>query len=65
MEHIILVNEEATSLQQSSEWGMRGLQASFPRLKVRFIYEEFGEHLLLLLTAVHLYNFCVRYVGKN
>jgi hypothetical protein len=44
---------------------MRGLLAFFPRLKDRFIYEEYGECLLLLLTAVHLNNFHARYVGIN
>ena len=34
---------QAKSMRQSAEWGMRSLQASFPRLKDRFIYEEFGE----------------------
>jgi hypothetical protein len=44
---------------------MRGLQGSFPQLKDRLIYEEHGERLLLLLTVVHLYNFCTQYVGIN
>jgi hypothetical protein len=29
------------------------------------MYEEYGEWLLVLLTIVHLYNFCARYVGIN
>lgn len=62
---IVLVNDEATSLWQSFEWGMRGLQGSFPRLKGRFMYEEYGEQLLVLLTILHLYNFLARYVGMN
>jgi hypothetical protein len=62
---IVLVNDEATSLWQSFEWGMRGLQGSFPRLKDRFMYEEYGEQLLVLLTILHLYNFLARYVGMN
>ena len=61
----VLVNSDASSLRQSSEWGMRGLQASFPRIKDRFIYEENGERLLILLTVVHLFNFRTRYVGLN
>jgi hypothetical protein len=35
---------------------MRGLQASFPRIKDRFSYEEYDEHLV---------NFCTWYVGLN
>ena len=64
-QRVVLVNNEATSLRQSSEWGMRGLQASFPRLKDRFIYEEYGERLLKVLTVVHLFNFRTRYVWLN
>jgi hypothetical protein len=62
---IVLVNDDATSLWQSSEWGMKGLQGSFPRLKDRFMYEEFGGQLLILLNIMHLYNFHARYVGMN
>ncbi len=29
--------QQATSLQQASEWGMRALQSSFPRIKERFV----------------------------
>jgi hypothetical protein len=60
-QRVVLVNNDATSLCHSSEWGMRGLQASFPRLRDRFMYEEYGECLLILLTLVHLfllYSFC-------
>jgi len=61
----ILVNSEASSLRQSSEWGMRGLQGSFPRIKDHFLYEENGERLPMLLCVVHLFNFRTRYVGLN
>jgi hypothetical protein len=37
------VQRQVTSVQQLSEWGMRGLQASFPRLKDRLMWEEKGE----------------------
>jgi hypothetical protein len=39
---------EATSVRQTAEWGMRGLQASFLRLKDRFVYEERGERRITL-----------------
>jgi len=61
----VLVQRDATSLRQTAEWGMRGFQGSFPRMKDRFHYEEDGERLLMLLTTVHLYNFRTRYVGLN
>jgi hypothetical protein len=37
------IHRQATSVRQLSEWGMRGLQGSFPRLKDRLLYEERGE----------------------
>ena len=39
----MLLGQQATSCRQAPEWGMRGLQGSFPRLKDRIIYEENGE----------------------
>ena len=36
-------------MRQASEWGMRSLQGSFPRLKDRFAcYEERGDRKLML-----------------
>jgi hypothetical protein len=32
------VKEQATSLHQAAEWGMRALQGSFPRLKDRLVF---------------------------
>jgi hypothetical protein len=37
------VQRQATSVRQMAEWGMIGLQASFPRLKDRLNYKEKGE----------------------
>ena len=54
-----------TSMQQSAEWGMRSLQASFPRLKGRFIFEKFGERRVILKMMVLLYNLRARMVGIN
>ena len=52
-------------MRQSAEWGMRALQASFPRLKDRLIYEEKEERRLILKSIVLLYNVRVRKVGIN
>ena len=52
----ILVNEEATLMRQSAEWGMRAFQASFPRIKDRVIFEENGERRLILKLLVLLFN---------
>ena len=45
---LTLVNEDATSMCQSAEWGMRSLQASFPRIKDRILYEKLGERKSIL-----------------
>ena len=55
----------ATSMRQSAEWGMRGLQASFPRLKDRFVYEERGECRITLKMITLIYNMRARMVGIN
>jgi len=59
------LNDQATSLRQLSEWGMRGLQASFPRLKDRLTYEEVGERKIIMALIVLLYNFRASTVGQN
>ena len=59
------VNEEATSMRQSTEWGMRALQGSFPRIKDRFAYEERGERRIVLKMIVLLYNYQANKVGIN
>ena len=41
----------ATSMRQSTEWGMRAFQASFPRVKDRFKYEETGERGYVISVA--------------
>jgi hypothetical protein len=59
------LQRQATSVQQLSEWGMRGLQASFPRLKDRLMWEEKGEQRLVLEMIVRLYNYRVSVAGLN
>jgi hypothetical protein len=59
------VHRQATSVQQLSEWDMRGLQGSFPRLKDRLLYEERGERKFILEMIVLLYNYRASTVGIN
>jgi DDE superfamily endonuclease len=61
----LIVNQQATSMRQSAEWGMRALKASFPRIKDRFIYEEYGERAIILKMLLLLYNLRARKVGIN
>ena len=55
----MLLGQEATSCRQAVEWGMRGLQGSFPRLKDCIIYEENGERAIILKFITLLYNYRV------
>jgi DDE superfamily endonuclease len=61
----VAFNAEATSMRQSAEWGMRTFQASFPRIKDRFVYEERGERKRILKLCFLLYNVRARRVGIN
>jgi hypothetical protein len=44
---------------------MLTMQASFPRVKDRFVYEERGERRIVLKMFVMLYNMRARMVGIN
>jgi len=61
----LVVNQQATAFRQASEWGMRALQGSFPRLKDRFLYEENRECKVMLQMIVYLFNYRTRLVGLN
>ena len=59
------LRRQTTSARQTAEWGMLSIQASFPRVKDRFIYEERGERRIVMTMFVLLYNMRVRMVGIN
>jgi DDE superfamily endonuclease len=62
----LLRQQQATSLRQAAEWGMRAIQSSFPRLKDRIMYEESGvERRVFLSLVTLLYNYRLHYVGLN
>ena len=63
--HGIVLNREATSVRQLSEWGMRMIQGSFPRLKDKLPYEEFNERKIVQHLMVCLYNFQTHNIGIN
>ena len=60
-----LIFNEATSVRQLSEWGMRTLQGGFPRVKDRFYYEERGERQVVVEMIVRLLNIRAGLVGVN
>jgi len=52
------------SLRQSSEWGMRALQGTFPRLKAR-LCSDFKDRGDLIESIIFLHNFRTELVGLN
>ena len=61
----IEVARDATSMRQSSEWGVRAFQASFPCIKDRIAIEYRGQRKLMMRLMIHLYNLRTRKVGIN
>jgi len=57
--------DQATSLRQAAEWGMRAIQSAFPRLKETIPFEESGERRVCLSLVPLLYNFRLESVGLN
>lgn len=62
---LLIQMRQATSVRQASEWGMRALKGTFPRLRDRFPYGERGERKIMLLCIVLLFNVRTRLVGLN
>jgi predicted component of type VI protein secretion system len=60
-----VIQRQATSVRQLSEWGMLGLQGAFPHLKDRILYEERGERRIMLELYVLLFNYRASTVGLN
>ena len=61
----MLVNRDATSVRQLSEWGMRMIQGGFPRIKDCIQYEEEGDRKIIFMLMIHLYNFKTSNIGIN
>ena len=61
----IIINREATSLRQLSEWGMRMIQATFPRLKEALPCDQDAEREIILSLMIHLHNFAAETMGLN
>ena len=59
------LNQQATSLRQLSEHGMRMIQAQFPRLNDRMLLEDKGERKVIMQLMVYLHNFQASRVGIN
>jgi hypothetical protein len=50
-------------MHQSTEWGMCGIQSSFPRLKDTLQFEEHGERKAIVISLLLLFNLRARLVG--
>ena len=61
----LVVNRQATSVCQLSEWGMRMIEGQFPRVKDPLIFEECGERKVILRLLTLLYNFQTSQVRMN
>lgn len=63
-DYLLKISNIHTSLRQASEWGMRGLQGSFPRLKKRLPSDK-TRRRLVLEAIVFVHNLRTDIVGKN
>jgi len=63
-DQLILMHNIYVSLRQASEWGMRGLQGSFSRLKSRLTSNK-KKRYNIVAGIVLLHNFRTDYVGLN
>jgi hypothetical protein len=63
-EYLLRISNAHTSLRQASEWGMRGLQGTFPRWKKCLPSNHF-QRRLVIEAIVLIHNYCTELVGFN
>ena len=63
-EYMLRVSNVYTSLRQSSEWGMRALQASFPRCKKR-LPSDAKQRRMVVQSIILTHNYRTDIVGRN
>ncbi len=54
--HLLWISNVRTLLRQASEWGMRGMQRTFPRCKKRLPSDD-KMHCLVIDAIVLVHNF--------
>jgi hypothetical protein len=65
-DHMFRLSNVYTLLRQASEWGMRGLQGTFPRCKNCLPLDNRKQHRVRVLECIILVcNFCIEIVGRN
>ena len=63
-DNLLRLSNVYTSLRQASEWGMRGLQGSFPRCKKRLPSDK-TKRRRVIECIVLVHNFRTEVVGHN
>ena len=63
-DYLLRISNVHTSLRQASEWGMRGLQATFPRWKKRLPSDHY-QRRLVIEAIVLIHNYRTELVGYN
>ena len=63
-DNLIRLSNVYTSLRQASEWGMRGLQGTFPRCKKR-LPSDSEKRRRVIESIILVHNFRTEIVGKN
>ena len=63
-DYLIGVSNIYTSLRQASEWGMHGMQDSFPWCK-KYLHTECNKHRLVLELIILIHNYRTELVGLN
>jgi hypothetical protein len=63
-DYILRISNVHMSLRQASEWGMRGIQGTFPRCKKHLPSDHALCHLVIkVIVLVH--NFRTDYIGYS
>ncbi len=63
-DYYLRVTNVHTSLRQASEWGMRGLQGTFPRCKKRLLSDT-AKCRLVIEGIILVHNYRTHTVGQN
>ena len=63
-DYYLRVSNVHTSLRQASEWGMRGLQGTFPRCKKR-LPSDTMKRRLVIEGIISVHNYRTHIVGQN
>ena len=62
--NMLALSNVYTSLRQASEWGMRGLQGTFPRLK-KHLPSDKDKRWLVIECIIFVNNFRTSIIGRN